>query len=80
MFNWFNNVEFGYNRNAGIFISGTIGAGKSILMRAFLKIVEKYTGFRIFDADCKNFNRQYIEITEEEGIDYFKYRPMYFDD
>lgn len=80
MYHWWNNVEHGYNRNAGIIICGKIGSGKTILMRAFLKVLSKYTGMIVFDADCKNFNRTYIELTEENGIDYFKYRPMYFDD
>lgn len=80
MYGWWNNVEHGYNRNAGILICGKIGAGKSILMRAFMAVLAKYTGKVIFDADCKNFNTQYIEIIEEFGTDYFKFRPMYFDD
>jgi len=80
MYGWWNNVEHGYNRNAGILICGKIGAGKSILMRAFMAVLAKYTGKVIFDADCKNFNTQYIEIIDEFGTDYFKFRPMYFDD
>jgi len=80
MYGWWNNVEHGYNRNAGILICGKIGAGKSILMRAFLAVLAKYTGKVVFDADCKNFNTQYIEIIDEFGTDYFKLRPMYFDD
>ena len=90
MYGWWNNVEHGFNRNAGILICGKIGAGKSILMRAFMSVLAKYTGKVIFDADCKNFNTQYIEIIDEckkfsqqrikIGTDYFKFRPMYFDD
>lgn len=80
MYGWWNNVEHGYNRNAGIFISGSIGAGKTILMRAFLKLLQKYTSRIVFDADCKNFNKQYIQVTEQHDNEYFKYRPMYFDD
>lgn len=80
MHHWWNNVEHGYNRNAGIIICGKIGAGKSILMRAFLAVLAKYTGKVVFDADCKNFNTQYIEMIEEYGTDYFKFRPLYFDD
>ena len=49
-------------------------------MRSFLSVLMKYTGKVVFDADCKNFNKQYIEITEREGFDYFKFRPLYFDD
>ena len=80
IFHWWNNIEHGYNRNAGIFISGSIGAGKTILMRAFIKVLENHTGKRVFDADCKNFNSRYIELTEENDSEYFKFRPMYFDD
>ena len=80
MYGWWNNVEHGYNRNAGILICGKIGSGKTILMRSFMSVLAKYTGKVIFDADCKNFNTQYIEIIDEFGTDYFKLRPMYFDD
>lgn len=80
MFTWLNNIEHGVNRNAGILISGKIGAGKSILMRAFLKIIEAHTGKIIYDADCKNFNMKYIEMIENTDNEYFKFRPMYFDD
>ena len=75
MYHWWNNVEHGYNRNAGILISGKIGSGKTILMRSFLSVLMKYTGKVVFDADCKNFNKQYIEIIDEFGVDYFKFRP-----
>ena len=81
MYRWFNNVDADVNRNAGILISGKIGAGKSILMRAFLKIIEAHTNKIIYDADCKNFNMRYIDVIEETGdMEYFKFRPMYFDD
>ena len=80
MYRWFNNVDTDVNRNAGIFISGKIGAGKSVLMRAFLKIIEAHTGKVVYDADCKNFNMKYIELLEENDNEYFRFRPMYFDD
>ncbi len=71
-----NDPMFNGDLQKGLFISGNIGTGKTLLMLTFLEVMKKATG-RGYESV---FPESIHQVFKARGLAYFKQRPMLFDD
>lgn len=65
-----------WNLNAGLIFAGNIGVGKTVLMKAFLKITDEYTRKRTTVAHAKEL----AGLFKKNTIEHYNRRPMFIDD
>ena len=71
-----NDKRFLGNHNKGIFLSGNIGTGKTILLMSFLEVMKVHTGKNYFVTYPETVHAVY----REKRLDFFKLRPLLIDD
>lgn len=77
LFQYLTGCEsFSGNLYKGIILIGKIGCGKTLLMEVFIDIIERCTIKRIFKTHSKDLEFH----VKENGIDYFRQRPLFIDD
>jgi hypothetical protein len=62
--------------NRGIYMTGTIGSGKTILMKTFLSVMDRLTHHLTKCIPCKNL----YEVIREKGINNISSGPLFLDD
>ena len=62
--------------NKGLFLGGKIGAGKTLLMSAFLKILEDISGYVIEMIPARQLAQKLID----NGPEYYMKRPLFIDE
>lgn len=73
---YFTDKDFKGDPNKGLMIFGSIGVGKSLLMKGFTRLILNLTGKNIAFVSAFNLNRLIIE----RGIADFVKRPLLIDD
>jgi len=62
--------------NKGIFIKGSIGTGKTVIIKAFIQIIEDLTHKRIIQLHSQKI----ASFLKEKGNEYLDKRPLYVED
>ena len=62
--------------NKGLFLGGKVGAGKTLLMSAFLKILEDISGYVIEMIPARQLAQKLID----NGPEYYMKRPLFIDE
>lgn len=71
-----NNINFKGDCTKGIILQGSNGIGKSLIMKAFLRMIGLIHSKNIIDIHAKLLPRKIIE----KGLEYYVTRPLYIDD
>lgn len=65
-----------WNPNAGLIFAGNIGVGKTVMMKAFLRITDEYSRRRTTIAHAK----QLAGMFKKDSVEHYSKRPMFVDD
>lgn len=73
---YLTGFNFAGSINKGIMLFGALGVGKSVIMKAYTKVIERLSGRVIQYVSAFNLSRMIVA----EGIEYFSKRPLLIDD
>jgi hypothetical protein len=71
-----NNPACDWNLNAGLMFAGKVGCGKSLLMMAYLKISNEYTGKLTTSVHAKTL----AGLLKTSGFEEYSRRPLFIDE
>lgn len=71
-----NDPRGKWNPDKGVFLGGKVGAGKTLLMRSFCKLLEEISGYVIEMIPARQLARKIIE----NGIESYLKRPLFIDE